>query len=1081
MEEKQNKILAYPLSYAQRRIWFLSQMELGSLSYNIGLLIEIFEEVDIEKMQAVFSQLVKKHEGLRTNFISTENGEPVQVLNKNNKINRLVYFDLTNVENKERKRKEIIKENSNFNFNLAEDSLIRICLIKLAENKYQFLVVMHHIISDIWSLAIFGNEFLLLYSQKMKIKGRHGFKLSPLSMQYKEYATWEQSEEFKKKIIRAEKYWLTKLSGTLPVLDLPCDRSRTLQQSYETKSETLKFNKELITAVNKFCNEKNVTTYIFLLAVFKLLLSRLSAQKDLIVGTYAANRDLPELDGVLGCFLNNLAIRTNIDWQDKFSIFLENVKEEVLSAMDNKEYPFELLIEKINPVRDMSRAPIFNTVFQMFSNDDRLKLNFFGNTGAKDFVFDNGMSQFDLTLKIFAGDNRMTLVLAYNSWLFKKTSANRFLGYFEKIVKEILQDADKQISEIDFLSSAEKKFLLKVSSGEKKILPANDFFHLFSEQANSSGKKTALVLRDKKISYSDFRNQVNLAATYFINQGVNKGDVVVLSLPRNQELIISLWALFEMGAVVLPVNPKQPDNRLSFILKDSGAKFILSDNKKEKIKGIKFLPVGEKVWNKVKLKKINLKLPGESLAYIMYTSGSTGQPKGVKISRGALSNFVIAIKSALSWQSGQRILATTSLNFDIFFLENVASFCSGLSVYLADDEVYQDPNLIKKMIVQNDIEIIQFTPSFLSVLILGKKDWRSRIKLLLVGGESLDSQLLKALSKGSGAKIFNLYGPTETTVWSSATQLKQNNRVMIAKPLLNTQIYILDETMKLLPCNSTGEIYISGAGLAQGYLNEEQTKKYFLANPFCLSEKIYRTGDLGRRNEKGEIEFLGRADEQIKFNGQRVELGEIEKSILNNASVRQCAVVSRKDDKGNFRFLAYYTSDRGLDHDLLRKELTHFLPENIIPSVFIRLEKMPLNQSGKLDKKALPIQDLNLSIKKYFQAPKNDTEKRIIDIWQKVLMTEKICRNDNFFMIGGHSLQLMKVYDKLLDEYSGKINIANLFLYPTPESLAEYLSGGEKAKIIKKINYQKRAENLIEKVRRGDLNVSAAAEAFAKL
>lgn len=1078
-ENKKNKISAYPLSFAQQRIWFLSKLESKSLSYNIGSLVAIPEFVDVKLMQSVFDELIQKHEVLRTNFIETDKGEPVQIIHKE-KANKIVFYDLSQAKDKRKKRKEIIKENSDYLFDLSRDSLARICLVKTAEDKYDFLMVVHHIISDIWSLLIFGNEFFHLYNQKKNKLDKVGFEISQSATQYRDYAAWQQSAEFFDKVENEKKYWLKQLQGDLPVLDLPTDRPRPFLQTYDIKTVTLEIGEELSTGVNNIAKQNNVTVYVFLLTVFKVLLFDLTRQSDLIVGTYAANRDLPELDGVMGVFLNNLALRSQINPQENFSDLLLKIKETVLLAMENKDYPFEKLIEDLNIPRDMGRSPIFNTVFQMFTDDDRLKMNFYGSRGEnQDVFFDNGTSQFDLTLKVFIGEKKIFLVLDYNTYLFQKETTKRFLNYYKNLLEIFINDTSLKIAQVNIFSEDEEQKLLEIGKGEKNNFSERSILDLFEKKVEETPNEEALVFKNKRYTYQELNSKVNQTARYFRKKGITPEAVVGLFLERSDWYLITLLALLKLGAIYIPLDISQPKNRIDFILADSRAGFIISDRTVTVGDNISNVVLAEDQISSFLKDNLEFEISKDDLAYIIYTSGSTGKPKGVKITHLALANFVLSMFSDLKIKK-ERVLASTNVIFDIFFLEAIAPLCWGSKVFLLDDRERLDLDFVKKYIIEKEISLVQFTPSFLSLL-LGRDNsfaWLGKVSKLLVGGEAWGADLLSRIQKNFPNKIYNLYGPSETTIWSSVADLSISKKVYLGKAIANTDIYILDNNLKPCPSNIIGEIYIGGDGLAEAYTNKEETTKKFISNPFGKG-RIYKTGDLAKYLVSGEIEYCGRIDDQVKINGRRIELEEISSELKKNIGINECVVLFDKDEPK--RLVAYYTSEVSLDVEFLRVALVEKLPEYMIPSAFIFFDRFPLTANGKINRQALLGRFPILFSSSLSREPQGEIENGIALIWQEVLKVEKINVHDNFFQLGGNSLDLIQVYSRLREVFSQEINIAELFSYPNIYALSQHLKNKTREDKEEKKDYRESASNLIDRVAIGKISAEEAAKIFAKI
>jgi amino acid adenylation domain-containing protein len=1039
MTKKDNKnILAYPTSYAQKRIWFLEKIEQGRIKNNIGI-VSSFEGVfPINELKRMLQFLVERHEELRANFHETESGEVVQVINEVREI-QLNIFDLRGEDegNKQRRKDKIIKEETEHKFDLAQDILIRFSLIILADDKQVFIACGHHMVVDAWSMSVVINEFFYLaqshfYKQKIN--------LPEISVQYKDYVAWEQSQEFQERIAESGKYWREKLSGDLPVLELPTDYKRPISQKYETGTETIVIDKEKTKILHELCRIYDTTPFVLSAALVNIILYRLTGQEDLILGTYIVKRDLPELDNVVGPLLNSLPLRTKINSEMDFRNFLSKFNQEFLSAMEHKDYPFEELISEISPERDITRSPIFNVVFQAFNTAGirDLKKNIFFDWTQEYSTFDKTLGQFDLSFHLHNRDDDFLLALTYNYELFSKQTIKKYLSYFLVLLEEVYQNKGSKISDLNIFSQEDKDFLLdKFNDTNYNLDKTKDVFDIFWEQAEKTPDNIALNFLNKEYTYKKVFEEICFLAPYLQKRGLKAGMRIGLALERGPDFLFTFLSLLALGVSIVPLNQKDPKKRLEFMSKDSNLEFIICEDKEDFAwfnNTIIFSQI-DKVGLVDKFqKKTNY---FEEEAFIMYTSGSTGKPKGVILNQKSIINNALFNIDFLKF-SERTVMAQ---NYSSIFVASIWQFLAPLfvggKVVIYPDNISRDiPKLINK-IAQDKITIWETNASILSLLLEMKLpvDKFSPDLQIIVTGEDTPDYLVEKFYDLYSFSLINAYGQTEGTGDTLKYRIPSQGekKVLLGEPIFNTKVYVLDKDMNLTPVNSIGEIYISGDCLADGYLNlQQKNKEKFLPHPFISGEKIYRSGDLGRRLVNGQIEYMGRVDDQINIRGRRIELNEIV-NVLSGRKEIKLSLAQKYNDE----IVVYYTVIEDVRPLELRAYLSGFLPEFMLPTYFIKLDFFPLNENAKIDKNALPKPQDKYIPHTEGEEPCNDLEKMLADLWKKILPVKKVNRSDDFFALGGHSFLALK----LLNDLNGlgyNIALQDIFRFSALDELALY-------------------------------------------
>jgi tyrocidine synthetase-3 len=1135
----------YPLSPAQKRLHLLQQMDLPGTAYNLPQIIRI-EAPDLERFETAFKKLIRRHESLRTSFhlvadqpvqrvheevefeieygqveeekgplgqinacgedLATENTERKEGRWEDEKMGKNAPFGQINACGGQYPKSHELRAKSFISsfirpFDLSQAPLLRCGLFKLADGTYTWIVDMHHIITDGASHAVLKDEFDRFYTGKTQ-------DLPLPRLQYKDYAQWQDRERQSEVIKRQETYWLKEFNGEVPVLQLPTDYPRPFMQSFEGCTVEFTLSPQESQMLKSLAKKTNTTLYMSILAVFNILLSKLSGQEDIIVGTPVMGRRHTDLERIIGIFVNTLAMRNQPRGEKGFKDFLSHVKERTLAAYDNQEYQFEDLVDKINVVRDIGRNPVFDVMFNLLNIEDYTYTDDFPGSAREETCQYNhrkGTAKFDLTLTAVDLGERLIFTFEYCSKLFEPNTIDRFISYFKKILASLSEDSARKVSEIDIITETEKQRLLYEFNDTNAQYPEDmTIRRWFEEQVTGTPDHVALIgtapgARNTEgekhihLTYKELNRKSNRLAGVLRGKGVKTGGIVGLMVNRSIQMMVGLLAILKAGAAYLPIDSKHPRQRLEYMLRDSDSRVILTDT--DKVPVIPFLlKIDPYDLDKYKTKSSPPCAAGNptGLAYIIYTSGTTGKPKGVMIENRSLVNFIKGITGVIPFQESDSILSLTTISFDIFGLETILPLTKGSKVVIGTGEEQLDTGSAAKVMENENITIFQATPSRLQLFIMDSEAAKSlrKLKYLLVGGEALPDILLKALGKLTEGKIYNVYGPTETTIWSTLKDVSAGKSLNIGKPISNTYVYILSRTGSLQPLGVGGELCISGDGVARGYLNKpELTAEKFgraVNSHLSLADSsskgrskdtngrsfqypitpiphspnfpsphhpvtpsphapIYPTGDLARWLADGNIEFLGRMDFQVKIRGFRIELGEIENCIETHPGIKGAIVIDRNDN-GRQYLCAYVTAaptpGKGIpsNHEL-KEHLEGKLPAYMIPACFVAIGHIPLNPCGKIDRNQLPRPlESDFHTHGTYEAPVSGIQQIIAGIWREVLGREKVGIRDNFFDLGGNSLDFIKISNKLKEKLEQEIPVVTLFTYPTIRSLELYLT-----------------------------------------
>ncbi len=1028
----------YEVSSAQKRLYAVNEMIGSSVPYNLASVYLVEGIVDRDKFKKVIDELVQRHESFRTRFTMT-GGEIVQIIEED--VGPVVEFGTSTEAEIEAEIESCIRP-----FDLSKAPLLRIKLISMSEEKHVLFIDMHHIISDQSSIAILLKEFTALYS---------GNTLPPLTVQYKDFAAW-QNELFRSgEIERQLEYWKNEFKGEIPVLNMLTDFKRPRIQSFGGNCVKFEFGEELSGQIDRLAGEYGLTSYMVLISALKLVLWKYTGQNDMVVGTGIAGRRHADLDSIVGMFVNTLAVRSQIDETLTVAEYLQYIKGKMVKAYENQDCQFEMLVESLRIEKDMARNPLFDVVIN-YINMGTEELTMEG-LSVKPRQVDRIDSKFDMTWTIQKKDDGYYADIEYNTALFKRETMKSLGDRLLNMVSVITEEPERKLAELSILTPHEKEWLLYGMNQTATDFPGNKtIVQLFEEQVKQYGHNTALIWEDEEISYSELNQRANNLSELLAGHNVKQGDKVAILLDQSPLRIISILGILKCGCVYVPIDPEYPDKRIGFMIEDSGSCLLLTHSRFTSRIG-KSIPLV--------LLDIEPDLPGtgreaavsskyqpkntesEDIAYIMYTSGSTGVPKGTLISHRNVIR-VVRETNYLTILPTDRLLQLSNYAFDGSVFDIFGALLNGACLVMVSKEDAIEIPQLSRFIEQKGITVFFITTALFNMLV----DWDIKalksVRKILFGGEATSvAHARKALEFLGSGRIVNVYGPTETTVFAAyypIDKIEDNAQVIpIGYPVSNTTLYILDKQGQPVPPNVPGELYIGGAGVGKGYLNRENlTRQRFLEHPFESTGRVYRTGDLVWRLPTGEIGFIGRLDFQIKIRGFRVELGEIENHIKNMPEIKEVVVISQKDKTGSLYIAAYYTAGRkadgaayGIEPAQIREFLSDKIPDYMIPSRMKRMESLPLNLNGKINRSALPVIEEAKDGLSGYAAPRTEAERIILEKMQDVLDNAGIGIKDDFFKFGGQSIKAIALVQSL-SKAGIKLRVNEIFQHPTVEELA---------------------------------------------
>ncbi|WP_257165209.1 non-ribosomal peptide synthetase, partial [Bradyrhizobium sp. SRS-191] len=1005
------------LSYAQERLWFLDQLGLVGAAYNLPFAVRLEGALDPIALERSFAEVVRRHEALRTHF-ETEQGQAVQIIDAPS-VFRLGRDDLSELEDDEARRLRIdrlLREAAVQQFDLSRGPLLRARLIRLGPQDHVVLVTMHHIVSDGWSIGVLVRELAALY-EAYRTNGA-----SPLAdpqIQYADYALWQRAWLQGEALERQLAYWTKRLKGAPAALELPANRARPAVASFAGGMVPFTLSRALSDGLKALSRRSGATLYMVLLAAYQVLLSRYSGQTDIVVGSPIAGRVDRQLEGLIGFFVNTLAMRTDLSGNPSFIALLARVKEGALGAYAHQDLPFERLVEELQPVRDLSRQPVFQVSFSLQNTPQdaielpALTLRLLGS--------EHRTSLFDLTLFMRETEDGLVGTFEYASDLFDRATIARLSDHFEILLGGIVSTPEARLSELPLLSEAERHQLIIDWNATEADYPADKCLHeLFADQAARTPDGLAVVFEGEQLSYQELDLRSNQLAHYLRRLGVGPEVVVGLCVERSLEMVVALLGILKAGGAYLPLDPGYPAERLSYMMQNAGAPVIVTQ---QRLAASLPAHAGRVVeidaaWAAIaaepKQAPVNHSRPA-NLAYVIYTSGSTGRPKGVANTHGGIVNRLVWMQAAYRLGPGDRVLQKTPFSFDVSVWEFFWPLIEGVPLVVARPEGHQDPSYLAALIQRESVTIAHFVPSMLQVFLETEDVSRCvSLRAVMCSGEALGGELKTRFLLASRSELHNLYGPTEAAVDVSAFACRMESDavgVPIGRPISNMQLHVLDDHGALVPVGVAGELYIGGVGLARGYFGRaDLTAERFVPSPFGDGERLYRTGDLVRWRADGELEYLGRLDHQVKIRGFRIELGEIEAALAEHAGVSQAVVVAQEDGSGDRRLVAYVVGDeKAIDPVALSAHLKRRLPDYMVPaaSAFVVLDQLPLSPNGKLDRSALPQPQRRHSAAE--GAPRTAAEEILAKLWSDLLGLHAVGVHDDFFELGGHSLLAMRL------------------------------------------------------------------------
>lgn len=1071
----------YPLSYAQKRLWFFDRLETGNNVYNMPISLRIEGDLNYAAMEQAIHSLTQKHSILRSRY-GLEHSDPYYTISpKSSTISLVNIADLQGA-----KRLEVyhqwMDDVCSYPFDLEKGPLFRAVLLKTDKNSHVLVLNMHHIVSDGWSIGLIGKELESFYNkwEQEIASDSNGEKRLNESMfedealGYHEYTKWQLQLEEHGDLDRQIDYWKEQLSDIPRLLELPTDFPRPAIKSYKGKTTTFDIDHEQFKQLKKLAQQTKTTPYMVLMAVFGIILYKYTGEKTLPIGSPVANRKKEEFESLIGFFVNTLVVKLTLEPEKTFLDLLQHVRTHVLEALQHQDVSFEQLVEELEPERNMGFTPLFQVMLTMQTE----KMESPSLNGVEVFIDDqsNDIAKYDLTLLFAEHLDGLRCHMEWSTDLFEEWRIKQLGGHFKQVLSQVLQHSTSQIQHIRLLNDEEEQRVRAVwNSAPRKEQGNRSIIECIDAYGKQTPDALAIEFHDRKLSYKQMMERSNQWAHYIRSLGIPVGSTIAVMVPRSEHLIIYLLGIWKAGCTYLPLDPEYPSQRIHMIFEDAKVALVItSANLKSKLPKVNQLIEVEKLVDEYGVfspevaiissdettqsiafyteEPPQIKVSSNDLAYIIFTSGSTGRPKGVMIPHSALMNFIQSMITSPGVGPRDKFLATTTIAFDIAVLEIWVPLVAGAAVCVADEAQTRNGEELLRIINEHKITLLQGTPATWQMML--DSGWNSRIPLrCLSGGEALPKTLaLEILNRGS--ELWNLYGPTETTVYSAIYQCDKEailtgpNIVSIGHPIDNTAIYILDDNLQTMPFGLVGELYIGGQGVASGYHGREDlTQERFIENPFELGHVIYRTGDLAYYNADGSLHYIGRADQQVKLRGYRIELSEIELHLsqypgINNGAV---AIVGEDFDAQLVAFVQLADKNNKIQSGEIIDYLSMVLPDYMVPKYVLVIDELPKTPNGKLDRKALSTYE-RLTFEhesKEVLAPRDHVERELKTIWESVLIRNNISINDNFFQIGGHSLIAVRLLANIQTHFKVQLPLAVIFQRPTIQEMAQTIRLGK--------------------------------------
>ncbi|RCJ32144.1 non-ribosomal peptide synthetase [Nostoc punctiforme NIES-2108] len=1040
-----------PLSYAQQRLWFLDQFEPNSAIYNIPMALRLVGTLNQVALEQSLYEIINRHEALRTNFVIVD-GKPSQLIQTQTNWTVTV-VDLKHLSTTEQEisTQQLAQQQANQPFDLANQALVKATLIVLSETEYVLSVCMHHIVSDAWSMGVFIQELAALYNAYSQGEPS---PLTPLSIQYADFAIWQRNWLQGEVLQTQISYWQQQLKAAPALLSLPTDRPRPAVQTFAGGHQEFALSVELSNKLTKLSQEQGVTLFMTLLAAFDTLLYRYTGTEDILVGSPIANRNRSEIEGLIGFFVNTLVLRTDLSGDRSFNELLGRVRLMAIDAYAHQDLPFEMLVEVLQPERDLSHTPLFQVMFAL-QNVPMSEIELADLT-ISSLPVESATAKFDLFLSIQNTGNGLVGVWEYNTDLFDASTIERMTGHFITLLSGIVANPEERISQLPLLSQTEQQQLLVEWNNTLTDYPRDKSIHqLFEKQVERTPHAVAVEFENQQLTYNQLNCRANQLAHYLKSLGVSADVLVGICVERSLEMVVGLLGILKAGGAYVPLDPNYPQERLAFMLEDAQVSVLLTqhsilDRLPQHQAHLVFLDTDWRLISQSSQDNLISDVQATNLAYVIYTSGSTGKPKGVAMNQLALCNLILWQLQNNTISTGAKTLQFAPISFDVSFQEMFSTWFSGGTLFLITEELRRDTSALLGFLQQKAVERL-FVPFValqqLAEIAVGSELVNSHLREIITAGEQLQitPAISQWLSKLNDCTLHNHYGPSESHVIITFTLADQVEAwpllPPIGRPIANTQIYILDKYLQPVPVGVAGELHIGGISLARGYLNRtELTQQRFIPNPFSTDghSRLYKTGDLARYLPDANIEYLGRIDNQVKVRGFRIELGEVEAVLSQHGDVEGCCIIAHEDTQGDKRLVAYVVAHQHCTPTIneLRQFLKAKLPDYMVPNAFVMLEEMPLTPSGKVDRRALPAPDLHSTNSDKYVAPRNQVELELTQIWSRILKVDKVGVKDNFFDLGGHSLLTPYLMAQIKQQFGKDIAIASLYQNPTIEQLA---------------------------------------------
>ncbi|MCF2135391.1 amino acid adenylation domain-containing protein, partial [Mycetohabitans sp. B3] len=1058
---------ALPLSFAQQRLWFLAQLDEVRGTYHIPLVLRVRGPFDRAAWQQALDALFARHEALRSTFVSVDGQPQVRLLPADTGM-PLRWHDLRGVPDADAQRVRLTADEVHAPFDLARGPLMRACVVQLADDDYQCVLTQHHIVSDGWSIDVLVRELSALYAASV---GAQADPLPPLAVQYPDYATWQRQWLSGERLQTQSDYWRTTLADAPVLLELPTDRPRPVQQSFAGAHVPVRIDVQTTCALKRLSAEHGTTLFMTVLAAWSAVLARLSGQDDLVIGTPSANRGHRAIEPLIGFFVNTLALRVNLEDEPTTAQLLERVRRTTLDAQAHQDLPFEQVVEVVQPPRRLNHTPLFQVLFAWQSNETgQWRLPGLDVTPDE---LDYDIARFDLELHLYEAGEEITGSLHYASALFDPATIERHVGYLTTMLQAMVARPQQPVATLQMLGADERQWLLQAWNTTAAPDPAHPCIHqLFEAQVARSPDATALVYEAQTLSYAQLNARANRLAHRLIELGVKPDARVAICVERSPAMVVGLLAILKAGGAYVPLDPAYPPERLAHILADTAPAIVLADAAGQSALGDTVLASFTVLDPNVLPERAttNPQVPGLSarhLAYVIYTSGSTGIPKGVMVEHAQIAHLFdvtqlddaqkkdqasmshpVWMRQAYGLTPDDRVLQKAPLTFDVSVWECFCTLLNGATLVVAAPGVHRDPSALVELMIRQRITTVHFVPSMLSMFLATDAVQRcTAVKRVLCTGEALTSAQVRLCQRLlPHAQLHNLYGPTEATIgvaaWTCPAEYTEDT-IPIGRPIAHNRLYLLDRHGQPVPLGATGELYISGASVVRGYLNgPDLTAERFLLDPFSDREdaRMYKTGDLARYRPDGNLAFLGRNDHQVKIRGLRIELGEIKTCLVRHPQVQEAVVLALGEGMDK-RLVAYVVAepDDALASEL-RAHVAARLPEYMVPAAFVRLDVLPLTPNGKLDRRALPEPDADALAHHAYEAPQGELETTLATIWTELLGVERVSRHDSFFALGGHSLLVVRLMNRVGALLGADVPLTALFASPTLAAFAAVVS-----------------------------------------